>query len=177
MHERSESEVTQSCPTLHDAMDCSPPSPSIHGIFQARVLEWVAISFTITCHRAPEKKIKEGISVGHQRKDKRWPFSRNQSPGESKTIHVTKKQQLHQFILPPGGFLGGSDNKESTCNAGDSSSITESGRSFGEENGNPLQYSCLENPLDRGTWWATVHGVAGLDTTEQLIHTHAHTQQ
>ena len=157
MKVKSESEVTQSCPTLHDAMDCSPPSPSIHGIFQARVLEWVAISFTITCHRAPEKKIKEGISVGHQRKDKRWPFSRNQSPGESKTIHVTKKQQLHQFILPPGGFLGGSESKESACNIEDPGSIPGSGRSFGEENGNPLQYSCLENSMDRGAWWAAVH--------------------
>ena len=46
------------------------------------------------------------------------------------------------------------------CNAGDRSSILESGRSPGEGNGNPLQYSCLENPMDRGAWWATVHGVA-----------------
>ena len=43
---------------------------------------------------------------------------------------------------------------------GDSSSIPGSGRSPGEENDNPLQYSCLENPMDRGAWWATVHGVA-----------------
>ena len=48
MHEvKSESEVTQSCPTLHDPMDCSPPGSSIHGIFQARVLEWVAIAFSL----------------------------------------------------------------------------------------------------------------------------------
>ena len=46
------------------------------------------------------------------------------------------------------------------CNAGDLSSILGSGRSPGEGNGNPLQYSCLENPMDRGAWWATVHGVA-----------------
>ena len=56
-------------------------------------------------------------------------------------------------------FPGGSDSKESACNAGDSGSIPESGRSPGEGNGNPLQYSCLENPMDRGIWWATVHGV------------------
>ena len=59
-----------------------------------------------------------------------------------------------------GGFPGGSDNKESACNAGDSGSIPGLGRSLGEGNGNPLQYSCLENSMDRGAWWATVHGVA-----------------
>ena len=58
------------------------------------------------------------------------------------------------------GFPGGSDGKESACNAGDPDSIPRSGRSPGEGNGNPLQYSCLENPMDRGVWWATVHGVA-----------------
>ena len=48
----------------------------------------------------------------------------------------------------------------SACNAGDLGSIPGSGRSPGEGNGNPLQYSCLENPMDGGAWWATVHGVA-----------------
>ena len=57
------------------------------------------------------------------------------------------------------GFLGGSDGKESACNAGDPSSIPGSGRSPGEGNGNSLQYSCLENSMDRGVWRATVHGV------------------
>ena len=50
----------------------------------------------------------------------------------------------------------------------DLSSIAGSGRSPGEGNGNPLQYSCLENPMDRGIWWATVHGVKKSDMTEQL---------
>ena len=48
----------------------------------------------------------------------------------------------------------------SASNAGDLDSIPGSGRSPGEGNGNPLQYSCLENPMDGGAWWATVHGVA-----------------
>ena len=56
------------------------------------------------------------------------------------------------------GFFGSSDSKESVCNAGDLGSIPGSGRSPGEGNGNPLQYSCLENPTDRGAWWTTVHG-------------------
>ena len=50
--------------------------------------------------------------------------------------------------------------KASVCNEGDPGSIPGLGRSPGEGNGNPLQYSCLENPMDRGAWWATVHGVA-----------------
>ena len=58
------------------------------------------------------------------------------------------------------GFPGGSEVKASACNAGDLGSIPGSGRSPGEGNGNPFQYSCLENPMDRGAWWATVHRVA-----------------
>ena len=53
------------------------------------------------------------------------------------------------------GFPGGSDGQESVCNAGDLSSIPGLGRSPGEGNGNPFQYSCLENSMDRGAWWVT----------------------
>ena len=59
------------------------------------------------------------------------------------------------------GFPGGSSGKESAYNAGatgDPGSIPGSGGSTGGGNGNPLQYSCLENPMDRGAWWATVYG-------------------
>ena len=83
---KSESEVTQSCPTLSDPMDCRLPGFSIHGIFQARVLEWVVIAF--------------------------------------------------------------SDN------VGELGSILGMGRSPGEGHGNPLQYSNLKNPTDRGAWQA-----------------------
>ena len=56
------------------------------------------------------------------------------------------------------GFPGGSDGKEPTCNVGDLGLISELGRSPGKRNGNQLQYSCLDNPMDRGAWWAAVHG-------------------
>ena len=76
------------------------------------------------------------------------------------------------------GFPGGSVSKNSTCNAGDPGSVPVLGRSPGEGNGNPLQYSCLENSTDRRAWWATVHGIVSsswdpieLDTTERLTHT------
>ena len=66
-------------------------------------------------------------------------------------------------------FPGGSDGKASAYSAGDPGSIPGLGRSPGEGNGNPLQYSCLENPTDGRAWWATVHGVAkSPDTTERL---------
>ena len=58
------------------------------------------------------------------------------------------------------GFLGGSVVKNPPANAGDTGSIPGLGRSPGEGNGNTLQYSCLENPMDRGVWRATVHGAA-----------------
>ena len=58
------------------------------------------------------------------------------------------------------GFSSGSDGKESACNARDVGSIPVSGRSPGKGNGNPLQYSCLGKPTDRGAWRATVHGVS-----------------
>ena len=59
----------------------------------------------------------------------------------------------------------------SACNVGDLGLIPGSGRSPGEGNGNPLQYSCLENPMDGGAWWATVHGVAKSRTP---LHFHFH---
>ena len=60
---------------------------------------------------------------------------------------------------PQAGFPGRAVVKKPPANAGDSGSVPGSGRAPGGGNGNPFQYSCLENPIDRRTWWATVHGV------------------
>ena len=71
-----------------------------------------------------------------------------------------KREDLLLVSIFLKGFPGGSDRKESACNEGDPGLIPGSGRSPGEGNGNSLQYSCLTNSMDRGAWWATVHGVA-----------------
>ena len=71
--------------------------------------------------------------------------------------------KLKATIKTPGlgmDFPGGSDSNESACSVGDLGLISELRSSPEERNGSPLQYCCLENSMDRGAWWATVHGVA-----------------
>ena len=86
------------------------------------------------------------------------------------TVHRVAKSQTGlsdlagTCALPSVGFPGSSDGKESACSKGDSGSIPGSGRSPGEGNGNPLQYSCLENSMERGAWRATALGVAKSQT-------------
>ena len=89
--------------------------------------------------------------------------SRSSQSMELSSLLLHRRLQLAIDILHK--LPDGSDGKESSCNAGDLGSIPELGRSPGEGNGNPLQYSCLQNPIDRGAWWATAQGVAELDTT------------
>ena len=79
-----------------------------------------------------------------------------------------KKNLLSSTRVKLPIFPGGSEVKTSACNAVNLGLIAGSGRSPGEGNGNPLQYSCLDNPMDRGAWWATVYRVAESDTTEWL---------
>ena len=91
-----------------------------------------------------------------------------------KDVQTCDQALLDKHILYMG-FPGGSEVKVSACNAGDVGSIPGSGRSPGEGNVSPLQYSCLENPMDGGAWWATVHGVAKSrtrlsDFTHSLTH-------
>ena len=75
------------------------------------------------------------------------------------------------FVWIPWHLSGGSDGKESACNTGDQGSVPVSGRSPGEGNGCPFQYSCLENSMDRGAWWATVHKVAKSQTRLKWLST------
>ena len=78
-----------------------------------------------------------------------------------------------EFLEFSGSFPGSSVSKESACNAGDQGLILGLGRSPRDGNGNPLQYSCLENPVDRGAWWASVHGVAQSWTWLKRLSVHA----
>ena len=125
MEVKSQSEVVQSCPTLNDPMDCSLPGSSIHGIFQARVVEWGAIAFSKTAIKNKKVSILDNVGV----------------------FTICSQSFWHS-----SGFPNGSAGKESACNAGDAGrhrldpwvrKIPWRG------NGNPLQYSYLENPMDR----------------------------
>ena len=75
------------------------------------------------------------------------------------------------------GFPGSPDGKESACNVGDLASVPGLRRSSGGAHGNPLQYSCLENPMDKGAWRATVHGITKSHSWVTTEHTQSHTQQ
>ena len=152
-----ESEVAQSCPTLRDPMDCSLPGSSIHGSFQAGVLEWVVIAVSnISIYNGPNPQ------------DSQYWENQNVNYG----LRVIMMYQYRFFSCNKDTtlviFLGGSDSKESAYNAEDLTSFPASERSPREGHGNPLQYSCQENPMDREAWWATVHGITESDMTKLL---------
>ena len=107
----------QRCPTLCDPMYCSPPGSSVHGIFQARILEWIAISFQVIFPTQGSSLCLLISCTG------RWIL-----------YHCTTKGALTCYQ----DFPGGSDGKASVYNVGDLGSIPGLGRSPGEGNGNPL---------------------------------------
>ena len=146
-------------------------------------LAWLGLSSAASkklCNRAKVRSLRPQMSTFtvfcSQRRvfcvpnPEHWPLNTySQSQGEDRAGEhgwvprlINSDRKIGQAI----GLPGGSDGKESACNAGDLGSIPGLGRSSGEGNSNPLQYSCLENPIDRGAWRATVHGAAkGSDTT------------
>ena len=90
------------------------------------------------------------------------PASPNDNNLQNHNIPIKRRRLIKLLIQLQtlfGLHPGGSDSKESACSAGDLGSIPGLGRPPGERNGNPLQYPCLENPMDRGACWATIHGV------------------
>ena len=89
------------------------------------------------------------------------PFAVFLEPKKRKSVTTST---FSPFICYEVGFPGGSEDKAFAYNAGDPGSIPGLGRSLGEGNGNPLQYSCLKNPMDRGAWQPTVHGVTKSQT-------------
>ena len=111
---------------------------------------------------------------------RKWQGALCQDPGAENGIYsLFSHSKLFNFLcLSFLGFPGDSVGKESSCNAGDTGdvgSILGLGRSLGERHGIPLQSSCLENPMDRGAWWATVHRVTKSQTGLKQLSTHAHT--
>ena len=114
-------------------MDCSPQAPLSMDFPQGRILEWVAISFSRASSQTGDRNLVS-YTVGR--------------------FFTTKP--------PRRGFPHNSVSKESACKAGDPGLIPGWGRSPGEGNGNLLQYFCLENPMDKGAWQATVHGVTSV---------------
>ena len=170
-------------------MNYSPLGSSIHGILQARILVWGAISFSrgsswlgdrTQVFRIDRQILYLCVTLTSSLIE-RYLVWRIEGSGLSNMVplvhththihrhlftctHVethiawyTHTKHMHTDIYT---FPGDSDGEESTCNVGDPGLTPGSGRSLGEGCGYPHQYSCLENSMDRGDWWVTVHGVA-----------------
>ena len=159
MKVKSEREVAQSCPTLSDPMDCSLPGSSAHGIFQARVLEWGAITFSVSLHRAFIFSI--AIIWNAFSLVLTWLTLYSHLSGliwlkrPPLRVHPDHCHSLSHHAILTDHFLF----FKYICIV-----YFIPSRAAGEGNSNPLQYSCLENPMDRGAWWAAVHGVTKSQT-------------
>ena len=159
---------SQSCLTLWQTVDCSPPDSSVHGILLTRILKWVASSFS-RISSLPRARIQvstlQADSLLSQSAGKPTHFPLQLSI-QCRKLKMAPSSSRCDFVLGVPivtGYLGGAPVENLPANAGntgDSGSIPGSERSPGVGNGNPLQYSCLENPKEGGAWWAIGHGVA-----------------
>ena len=129
----------------------------------------------------PERVVSEGDQPAHTG-DPSWCSESQLSSLQPKPCHWVSLVLTALYLILPftwsyRSFLHSWVSQESACNAGDLGSIPGSGRSPGEGNSNPLQYSCLENPTDRGAWQVTVHGVTrvGHDLVTKPPPPHIHT--
>ena len=146
--------VTQLCLTLSDHMNCSPPGSSVHGILQARILDWVAISFS-ECYIGFTLK-----SYSHPVEILKYSPRFLQIPGSLHSLGRTLlpfpvPSELFHSLIPHIHLL--------------LSSLQWSTREIqlaflNFPNSNLLQYSCLESFMNRGAWWATVHGISKSQT-------------
>ena len=155
MKVKSESEDAQSYPTLNNPMDCNLPGSSIHGIFQARVLEWVAIAFSAkfcSRHQIWIFIFSFILKIVHVLCWHLWKYRKGWMIKKKNTIFQSRKNKCSKFTFITllylniymytwFSFPGGSKRKEFACNSGDPISIPGSERSAGEEMGYPLQYS------------------------------------
>ena len=113
-------------------------------------MAWAAALAPLCSHRAPLEPLS---------RSKKTTFQDRGGPASVKPLRAEVTSASSDARYPALSFPGGSEIKASACNAGDLGLTPGSGRSPGEGNGYPLQYSCLENPMDRGVWWATIHRV------------------
>ena len=209
----------QSCLTLCNPVDCTPPDSAVPGISQARILEWVAISSSREKYHLPNMEKANAFWGWEENPDVPSLEQSLQDPGKDPTFvgsdrhndgrfdgetmaavvscfiggcpavftfpacRMWNREVFKNIFLFPHrreeglfsssclnlgqfcegslvNFLGGSDDNESACSVGNTGLSPQWGRSPGEGNGYPFQYSCLENSVDRGDWWATVHRVA-----------------
>ena len=136
-------------------LNCSLPGSSVHGISQVKILEGVAISYSWASSQPRNRTCVSCIGRWILHHCATWKAHATRPPPFS-LAQMQRHTRLPRWL----------SDKESTCNTGDMGWIPGSGRSSGEGNGNPLQYSYLGNLIDRDAWQAIVHGVTkGSDTT------------
>ena len=135
-----------------------PPGPARWDTQEAHQAGCPQLEATLAQHRACLRTSWDGWGVGERSSLCPGRCPRTCVWGTCILCPVLQMLCLYGLLFPHPGFPGGSDGKESACHAEDPGATPGSGRSPGEGHGNPLQYPCLENPMGRGAWWATVMG-------------------